>query len=117
VRRVVGAVIALSGVGLVWRAVSSVGAISHRRALTLLDEHANVGVAGDPHIATHAVWPVLTVACGVLALVSGALIAWRGHRWQAMSTKYETPPAQESDPGKTAATLWTKLDRGEDPTD
>jgi hypothetical protein len=34
-----------------------------------------------------------------------------------MSARYETAPARPADPAKPAATLWTALDRGEDPTD
>jgi uncharacterized membrane protein (TIGR02234 family) len=119
VRRAVGTVLALAGVGLMWRAVAASAAVSVRRARSLVTEqHATVNAAAVvPHVDTHAVWPALTLACGVLVAVSGALIAWRGHRWQVMSARYEPKPETEPDPSKTAATLWTALDRGEDPTD
>jgi uncharacterized membrane protein (TIGR02234 family) len=81
------------------------------------EHHQTVDVSSTiPRIQTHGVWPVLTVICGVLVAVAGALIAWRGHTWQAMSARYEAQPTQQSDPARTAATLWTELDRGEDPT-
>jgi uncharacterized membrane protein (TIGR02234 family) len=119
VRRVVGGVLTLAGLTLIWRAIASAGAVSTQRARSLVsDHHQTVDVSATvPHVATHAVWPALTVIAGVFVATAGALIAWRGHRWQVMSARYETPPTQESDPAKTAATLWTKLDRGEDPTD
>jgi uncharacterized membrane protein (TIGR02234 family) len=119
VRRVVGAVLALAGLGIVWRAIASSGAVSADRARSLVsDHHPTVEVSATvPHVATHPLWPVLTVFGGVLVALAGALIAWRGHRWRAMSARYETPPTQEADSARTAATLWTKLDRGEDPTD
>ena len=119
VRRVVGGVLTLAGLGLIWRAIASAGAVSTNRARSLVsDHHTTVDVSATvPHIATHPVWATLTVVAGVLVAVSGALIAWRGHHWQVMSARYETPPTQESDPARTAATLWSKLDRGEDPTD
>jgi uncharacterized membrane protein (TIGR02234 family) len=119
VRRVVGGVLTLAGLALIWRAVSSAGAVSTRRARSLVsDHHPTVDVsAAVPHVATHGAWPALTAAAGIFVAVSGALVAWRGHRWQVMSARYEAQPTEEVDPAKTAATLWTKLDRGEDPTD
>jgi uncharacterized membrane protein (TIGR02234 family) len=119
-RRAVGGVLALAGLGLVWRAVASADAVSARRARTLVSERkATVDVSAVlPHVATHGVWPALTAVCGALVAVSGALIAWRGHRWLVMSTRYEPPqPTEAADPAKAAASLWTALDRGEDPTD
>jgi uncharacterized membrane protein (TIGR02234 family) len=119
VRRIVGAVLALTGAGLVWRAIASSGAMSVGRARTLVGEHrATVDVSSVvPRVDAHAAWPVLTLVCGLLVAASGALIAWRGHRWQAMSARYEAQPTGPVDPAKAAATLWTALDRGEDPTD
>ncbi len=117
-RRVVGAVLAVAGIGLVWRAATAAAAVSTQRARALVaDHHATVNVAaGVPHVDTTSAWPVLTVVAGVLVLASGALIAWRGHRWQVMSARYEAAPAAETDPAKAAATMWTALDRGDDPT-
>jgi uncharacterized membrane protein (TIGR02234 family) len=119
VRRVVGVVLALAGIGLVWRAIASSGAVSTRRARTLVaDHHATVNVdAVVPHVAASGSWPVLTLLCGVLVLASGALIAWRGHRWQVMSARYEAPSDPEQQRTRAATALWTALDRGEDPTD
>jgi uncharacterized membrane protein (TIGR02234 family) len=118
-RRVVGGVLLLAGAALVWRAIASAGAVSTRRARTLVVEHhATVDAAAVvPHVQTHAVWPALTAVCGVLVLAAGALVARRGHRWQVMSARYEARPAADADPGKAATALWTALDRGEDPTD
>jgi uncharacterized membrane protein (TIGR02234 family) len=118
VRRVVGAVLALAGIGLVWRALASSGAVSVQRARDLVAEHhASVNAtAVVPHIETSVVWPVLTAVCGVLVGASGVLVAWRGHRWQVMSARYEAQPDREADSAKAAASLWTALDRGEDPT-
>jgi hypothetical protein len=48
---------------------------------------------------------------------AGAAVAWRGHRWVAMSARYESAPRSQPDPAKAAATMWHALDRGEDPTD
>ena len=65
-RRVVGVVIAAVGVGLIWRAVDSVGAVSTSRARVLIaSQHREITVGtSPPTIAVHTVWPVLTVICG-----------------------------------------------------
>jgi uncharacterized membrane protein (TIGR02234 family) len=116
VRRIVGGVVAVAGIGVTWAALGAADPIDDLRARTLMIGFIDIGFPG-PKIETHVIWPVLTAICGALVAISGILIAFRGHRWQAMSARYETPPAQEADPARTTATLWTKLDRGEDPTD
>jgi uncharacterized membrane protein (TIGR02234 family) len=118
-RRIVGAVLALAGVGLVWRSLASGGAVSSSRARSLVEEHhktVTVDAGVVPHVAVHEIWPVLSLICGVLVVAAGALIAARGHRWQGMSARYEAQPAREDNPTKAAAALWSALDRGEDPT-
>ena len=117
-RRIVGAVLVLSGLGLVWRALAAAGPVGTSRARTLVAaHHSTVDVSTVvPHVVTHPLWPALTVACGALVAASGALAAWRGHRWVVMSARYEAALPAETDPAKAAASLWTALDRGEDPT-
>lgn len=117
-RRVVGALIALAGVGLVWRALTSAGRLSAHRARTLVaEQHRTVDLTGvTPHVTTHGAWAALTAVCGVLVAVAGALVAWRGHRWQVMSARYEAPVDRQQDAVRAAGALWSALDRGEDPT-
>lgn len=117
-RRIVGGVLVLAGAGLVWRALAASSAIGAGRARSLLaHSRRSVDLTGlHPSVTTHAAWPALTVVCGLLVLVAGGLVAWRGARWQAMSGRYDAPDrAQES--ARTATTMWTALDRGEDPTE
>lgn len=97
-RRLTGAVLVLTGVGV------SAG------ALTLL---------GSDQL--RVAWPALTSAGGLLVVVAGAVAVWRGGRWPAMGARYQPsrgdrPPA--SGPGKPGRVeeLWEALDRGEDPT-
>lgn len=118
-RRIVGAVLSLAGAGLVWRSLTAAGAVSVARARALVEEHhktVTVERGVTPHVVVHAAWPVLSVSCGIVVLAAGVLIAARGHRWQGMSARYEAQPAREADPAKAAASLWSALDRGEDPT-
>jgi uncharacterized membrane protein (TIGR02234 family) len=119
VRRAVGAVVAVAGAGIVWRAITASSAVGVSRARSLVtDRHRTVSVNGVvPRIVTHPVWPVLTVPAGLLVVAAGIMIAWRGHRWQVMSTKYEAAVADPlQDQARAATALWTAMDRGEDPT-
>jgi uncharacterized membrane protein (TIGR02234 family) len=118
VRRVVGAVIAAAGAALVWRAVTASSALSAGRARSVVaDKRSSADLTGlDVHVVTHPAWWALTVVCGALVLIGGALVAARGHRWQAMSSRYEAPD-EERDRARAATTFWTALDRGEDPTE
>lgn len=119
VRRGVGVVIAAVGAGLIWRAVASAGAVSAARARSLIGaQHREVTLSAgtSPSIVTHVAWPVLTVVCGVLVVAGGTLAAVRGHDWRAMSARYESDPTRAADPQRAAASMWTALDRGEDPT-
>jgi uncharacterized membrane protein (TIGR02234 family) len=118
VRRVVGAVVALAGLAVVWRALAATGAVSAGRARQLVaDRHPSADTTRlATQVSTHAVWPVLTVIGGVLVGVSGVLIAWRGQRWQAMSARYSAPADQEQQRAQASTALWSALDRGDDPT-
>lgn len=135
-RRVIGGVVAAAGVALVWRSLAGLGAIGAERARALVsDRHPGVQVgAAVPQVSVHASWAVLSAICGVLVLAAGALVAARGQRWGAMSAKYDRPaggtgpegdagPEQLSAEGverarrRAEASLWSALDRGDDPTD
>jgi uncharacterized membrane protein (TIGR02234 family) len=131
-RRLVGLVIALAGAGLVWRSVAGLSAVGADRARALVaDRHPGVQlVAAVPQVSVHAGWAVLSAVCGVLVLLAGVLVAARGHRWGAMSAKYDRPataagpdarelPPEEADRARrrAEASLWSALDRGDDPTD
>lgn len=119
VRRGVGVIVALAGAGLAVRAIVSSSAVGVSRARSLVaDRHRTVSVSDVvPNVVTHSVWPVLSVLAGVLVLAAGTLIAWRGHRWQVMSSKYEAPVADPlQDQARAATALWSAMDRGEDPT-
>jgi uncharacterized membrane protein (TIGR02234 family) len=124
-RRVVGVVIALAGIGIVWRAVAAMSAVSTSRARDLVrDKHPSAAsTTAVPEISAHAGWAVLTMVCAVLVVAAGVLIALYGGRWTGMSTRYESPAVQH-DPDAVAArraradaAMWTALDRGDDPTD
>lgn len=123
VRRVVGVVVALAGVGIGWRAIAAMTAMSASRARDLVREkHPTVTSTTVPSVSTHDTWAALTLACALLVVVAGVLVAAYGGRWTGMSTRYESPAVQ-ADPEAMAArraradaAMWTALDHGDDPT-
>lgn len=125
VRRGVGAVLALAGAALIWRSCTGLAAVSASRARDLvIDQHPQVNTSTSviEHVSVYAAWPALSAVCGVLIVVAGAVIAWRGPQWAAMSAKYEAPVRERAAPDERAqrarahASLWRALDHGEDPT-
>ncbi|HEV7192849.1 MAG TPA: Trp biosynthesis-associated membrane protein [Jatrophihabitantaceae bacterium] len=115
-RRVVGALLALAGAALVWRSISGATAISVRRAQSLVTaKHPGIALVSGTHVAVHDGWPALSTLAGVLVVAGGTLIAARGHRWAGMSARYESP-SRPDDRARADASLWTALERGEDPT-
>ena len=114
-RRQVGVVVALAGAALVWRSLGALPALPAGSARALLP--VTSGDAGTvTHVAVTAAWPALSAACGAVVLVAGLLIAWRGHRWVAMSARYESPVSPEEASARANASLWQALERGDDPT-
>jgi hypothetical protein len=60
-------------------------------------------------VTTDSLAPVLTVAGGLVALVGGVLVAWRGPLWPGLGRSYERRTNKPRD-------AWEALDRGIDPT-
>jgi len=127
VRRGLGVLLALAGVGV------TAGAIIGRAGL-------DVGRAGGGG----TLWPIVCALGGAVIVLGGLTAARRGHQWPAMSARYErrTEPAAAPGPaagsGPSAAAgpergdgsgspgdrsqpadyrlTWDALDRGDDPT-
>jgi uncharacterized membrane protein (TIGR02234 family) len=106
-RRVLGGLLMLAGAGI------AAGAVLARAGL-------DAGEAG----AGAAFWPVAGVLGGAAIAVGGFLAARHGHRWAAMSSRYERTPSaavpvrresSELEPADNRA-AWDALDRGDDPT-
>jgi uncharacterized membrane protein (TIGR02234 family) len=124
VRRVVGALVALAGVGIVWRSIAAAPAVGASRAAGLVRaKHETVGGAAvvAQHVTVHPAWPVLSAVGGLLVLTAGVLVVWHGGRWGAMSARYERPAGADVEDAERSraradAALWTALERGDDPT-
>lgn len=124
-RRLVGAVVVLAGVGLIWRSLGALAAVSQSRAAALArDKHPGVQLGSAlQQVSVHPVWAVLSAVCGLIVVLAGLLVVWRGHRWGAMSAKYDRPQSPveaaedaERERQRANASLWSALDRGDDPT-
>lgn len=62
-------------------------------------------------------WRWLALAGALAVLVAGCVIAWRGGRWPAMSSRYDRPGAGRQASVADTATLWESLSKGVDPTE
>ena len=111
-RRLAGVVVALAGVGLV------AGAASTAASPTTAVAGEAARLTGRVHAQASSVavsgWPWLVVACGVLAVATGVLVLVFARDWPAMGRRYEAarPHVKGDDP----ASMWDRLDRGDDPT-
>ncbi|REF34762.1 Trp biosynthesis-associated membrane protein [Thermasporomyces composti] len=111
-RRIVGALLALAGLGVVvacgffwW-----LGDVVADSALTHAAGESTLGVVASDITTTG--WPLLAVAGGVLITGAGVWATARGPQWPALGLRYEAPTTRrhaDDDP-------WTALDKGEDPT-
>jgi uncharacterized membrane protein (TIGR02234 family) len=62
-------------------------------------------------------WRPLAVVGGLAVLAAGILVAWRGPRWPAMSSRYSRSGGGDPQPVADTAALWESLSRGVDPTE
>jgi uncharacterized membrane protein (TIGR02234 family) len=110
-RRTLGVLLTVAGAGV------AVGAIVARLTLT-------PGTAG----AGASLWPAACALGGAIIAAGGLTAARQGHRWPAMSARYDRNPAPPPSPApETAQTrpsvqadhraAWEALDRGTDPTE
>lgn len=117
VRRVIGALVAVSGLALGSRVVGAIPAVSDSRARDLV-RAAHPQVAGAPHVATHPVWAVLSLAGAALVVAAGLLAAWLGGRWAGLSARYDRAAVDpEQSRARAEASMWAALERGDDPTE
>jgi uncharacterized membrane protein (TIGR02234 family) len=106
-RRALGGLLALVGVGVV------IGAVAGRVGL-------DTGAAGNGG----TLWPVACALGGAIVAVGGLVAARQGHQWPRMSARYDRKPAASTEPQPTGLNVkpvdnraaWDSLDRGNDPT-
>lgn len=106
-RRVIGALLALVGAGLVWAAYAGAADTSVKAWLSTQN------VLGGTWEGS-SLWPALCMAGGVIMLAGGVAAVVRGGHWAAMSARYDRAPAKERPADDRS--MWDALDRGDDPT-
>jgi uncharacterized membrane protein (TIGR02234 family) len=111
-RRLAGALVTLAGAGLVAAAVTTAASPANAVA----SEAARLTGRAHAEASSAAItgWPWLVVACGLLAVAAGALALLFARDWPTMGRRYEAgaPATRGDDP----ASMWDRLDRGDDPT-
>lgn len=119
-RRIVGGLVAAVALAIGWQGIAGLQAVSGSRARSLVAD-ARTGAGLDPsrtpHITVQAAWPALVLGCALAVLAAGAAIAVWGHRWAALSGRYEAPETRaDADRQRAQVSLWNALDSGDDPT-
>lgn len=121
-RRAVGVVVSLSAVIVVFQAIAGMALLAAPRARELIAESFASGggtpVAapvpdGSVTVVSHPQWAALSASAAVLMLAAGLIWTFSGRRTQGLPSRYE-PPVQDA--GRGDVTLWSALDRGDDPT-
>jgi uncharacterized membrane protein (TIGR02234 family) len=111
-RRVVGALVAAAGAGLVVDAGRVVLDPGSAVAGPLARQSLASGT-GTTYALT-LLWPALAVAAGLLVVTAGVVAVGWSSGWPAMGARYESPAGVIRPDRPVDA--WTALDRGEDPT-
>jgi Tryptophan-associated transmembrane protein (Trp_oprn_chp) len=76
------------------------------------------GVSAAAHVMMASFpWRPLAAVGGLAVLAAGIVVAWRGPRWPAMSSRYSNTGGGERQPVADSASLWESLSRGVDPTE
>ena len=88
------------------------------RTARCLPRRQQPGVSAAAHVAMASFpWRPLAAVGGLAVLAAGIMVAWRGPRWPAMSSRYGHTGGAERQPVADSASLWESLSRGVDPTE
>jgi uncharacterized membrane protein (TIGR02234 family) len=113
-RVLVGALLAAAGIGVVVATLAGLSA----GVFDALSHHPQPGATAptgpEPGFTP---WWVLAVVGGLVLMGGGLVIAVRGRRWSALSSRYDNPATRaQKPPPLPHVAAWDALDRGEDPT-
>ncbi len=117
-RYLVGALLALAGVGSVYAVADRLSALDS----ALRTSAATQGLGSDAVISAvdNTVWPYLTVLGGILLCLAGLYTLVRGRGWSGLGGRYESPavPAESIAVARevTSRDIWDAQGRGNDLT-
>jgi uncharacterized membrane protein (TIGR02234 family) len=115
VRRAVGVLLVVLGVGGAVLVVVSGGALDD--ALTDAVRSSTAFTGGNEPAGDRAiVWPLVAGVAFALAAVCGVLVLRFAGSWPTMGRRFEAPQAPAKAP-ESPADLWSVLDEGRDPTE
>ena len=112
-RAIVGGLMLLAGAGIVLAtqrsAVDPSAAVASRA-----DQVAGLHGARAADVAASG-WPWVVLTGGLVAVVVGVFAIVRGRRWPSMGRRYETGRKARTE-SSSEASMWDRLDEGDDPT-
>ncbi|WP_153505111.1 Trp biosynthesis-associated membrane protein [Cumulibacter manganitolerans] len=119
-RRIVGGAVAAVSIWTLVQLVGWSGASPAQRIAVLQDDGIKHGIGSAPQTGALAV--PIGYAGVLLALAAAAVLLVRAGALPRMGSKYERGTARTARPGSTDPAaqdrdMWSRLDRGEDPTD
>jgi hypothetical protein len=104
-RRLAGVIVALAGLGIAYISVL---------AIALTTSQLPGPEASDYLDGRVTPWPWVACAGGVVAIAAGLLTAVASRDWPAMGRRYEQSGSRSQD--SSEASMWDRLDVGDDPT-
>ena len=111
-RRLVGVVVLLAGIGLVWL----VGSARLDPAVVTRAARTATGTTTGASAESWTLAWLPALGCALLVCVAAALVVGRAGRWPTLSPRYDRDGAPSPGRGVPKADAWSQLDRGEDPT-
>lgn len=105
-RRIAGVVIALAGLGVSYLAVLTI---------VLTTDQLDLPEASTYTGGRATAWPWIALAAAVAAIGTGVFATIASAEWPAMGRRYESAGSARRGP-VTEASLWDRLDEGDDPT-
>ncbi len=105
------------GRALVGALLAAAGVVTVLVVVRTLIGGAPDALGAAPAMSSFTVWPWVGLLAGLLLAAGGLVVAVRGQRWAALSSRYDAPAARaQRPPPRPEVAAWDALDRGRDPT-
>jgi uncharacterized membrane protein (TIGR02234 family) len=120
-RRLIGAALVISGVVIIWFTAQAMTPVSTSQARASVPSGVGVDASSTAKVNLILSWPVLSLFGGLVVVIAGLLAVVFAGRWSEMAARYDAPSSpsrteQTADTTRGDLSLWTALDRGDDPT-
>jgi len=111
-RRLVGVVVLVAGIGLVWLVVSA------RLDPAVVTRAARTATGTTTAVSAES-WTLAwlpSLGCALIVCAAAVVVIVRAGRWPTLSPRYDRAGNASPQGGAVKADAWSQLDRGEDPT-